>query len=210
MHHQNIYIVGAQCTGKTTLVNALEGHFKEQASPQDQPPIIKEVARTVLVEHNYTANDITSSAERCLALQKLILQAQLREERKALQSRAKWFISDRSGIDPIAYALQYVGQEGAEGLLKGEEWAELKRRMEASLVVVCEAGVDWLRDDGVRLMPESDGQWKEFHELFCGLLDKEGLNYAMLPRTVLDLSERSRFVLSAWRGGQEKGAWGQN
>ncbi|KAK4442627.1 AAA domain-containing protein [Podospora aff. communis PSN243] len=196
MPHQNIYIVGAQCTGKTTIVNALDAHFKDHAPPEDLPAIIKEVARTVLVEHDFTASDITSSAERCLALQGLILQAQLSEERKALSSGAKWFISDRSGIDPIAYALQYVGKDGAEGLMRGQEWTELKQRMKGSLIVVCEAGVDWLRDDGVRLMPESVDEWKEFNELFCGLLRQEGLEHVVLSRTVLDRAERLRFVLT--------------
>ncbi|KAK0648561.1 AAA domain-containing protein [Cercophora newfieldiana] len=197
MTPQNIYIVGAQCTGKTTLVNALEAHYKANEPPEGQPAIIKEVARTVLVQYSFTAHDITSSTERCLALQKLILQVQLREEKRALESGAQWFISDRSGIDPIAYALQYVGQEGANVLLGSPEWAELKKRMQASLIVVCEAGVSWLRDDGVRLMPANTEEWGEFHELFCALLRREGLAFVTLSRAISDISERVQASVGA-------------
>ncbi len=81
----NIYIVGAQCTGKTTLVNALESHFDETPDPSLRPTFIREVARTVLDTHGFTALDITSSGERCMTLQKLILDAQVLAERSALQ-----------------------------------------------------------------------------------------------------------------------------
>jgi len=196
--HKNIYIIGAQCTGKTTLVNALASHFQATNPPAAQPFIIKEVARTVLIHHSFTAQDITSSTSRCLALQRLILQAQVRAETAALKSQACWFVSDRSGIDPICYALQYVGQEGADVLLQSSEWVELKERMRGSLVVVCEAGVGWLSDDGVRLMPENVEEWNAFHELFCGLLEREGVSYVVLPRDVGSVAERLRFVLERY------------
>lgn len=102
--------MGAQCTGKTTLVNRLAQHFHDNPPPAGPPAIIKEVARTVLVKHNFTANDITSSQERCLLLQRLILEAQAKAEREVLQGEASWFISDRSGVDPMAYAAQHGGE----------------------------------------------------------------------------------------------------
>lgn len=76
------------------------------------------------------------------------MKAQLNAECRALESR-KWFISDRSGVDPIVYARKYVSEEAAEDLVKSTEWLELKERMKSALVIVCEAGVDWLIDDGV-------------------------------------------------------------
>ena len=85
---KNIYIVGAQCTGKTTLVDALSKFFETQknrylhdeATPK--PYIIKEVARSVIRKHKFTANDITSSKSRAAQLQKLILAAQCQIERE--------------------------------------------------------------------------------------------------------------------------------
>lgn len=198
---QNIYIVGAQCTGKTTLVAALSSHFTcSSISPTTTPAplIFTEVARTVLRKHNFIASDITSSPSKALLFQQLILEAQYATEKKAEASQ--WFISDRSGFDPIVYTRRYVGEEEARSLTRMEIWGEMKERMGQSLVVVCEAGADWLVDDGVRLMPEDRNDWVAFHELFCESLKDEGLDYVVLPCEVKDLAERVRFVLDRWRG----------
>ncbi|KAI5866154.1 AAA domain-containing protein [Durotheca rogersii] len=195
----NIYIVGAQCTGKTTLVNALRDHFTENA-PQKRvvPEIVSEVARTVLKTHNYTADDVRSGAERCLALQELIIKAQVAAERAALE-KGEWFISDRSGMDPVAYARRYVGKEEATRLTQTPGWAELKERMGKSLIVVCEPGLGWLRDDGVRLMPKDLADWTHFHDLFCGYLEEMGLEYQTLPHDIAHIADRVRYVMERWK-----------
>jgi predicted ATPase len=298
---KNIYIIGAQSTGKTTLVNALEAYFQSQKKntnhhdPSSQrqrqqfpkPKIIKEVARTVLTKHAFTAKDITSSKDRCMGLQRLILSAQAEAERGALRelelgsepnlepnmepvaesesisesgSRSghelapglgnglghglgpesisgsgsghgsglghghgeKWFISDRSGVDPIVYAYQHINAQAAEELMATPEWKELKERMRKGLVVVCEPRVvgegresgesaegvesvdresvsvsrSWLTDDGVRLMPASLEEWKGFHDLFCRVLEERmGLGFVVLPCGLVGIGERVAFVL---------------
>jgi predicted ATPase len=198
---RNIYIVGAQNTGKTTLVKALRDHFNQD---ETYPPrVITEVARTVLEKHSFTADDIKSSPARALALQQLILQAQVNAERLALKE-GKWFISDRSGIDPIVYAVKHVSKDAKSHLIKSAEWLELRDRMRESVIVVCEAGADWLTDDGVRLMPESREDWIDFHQLFCRCLDELGLNYEVLPCGTTSLRERVSFVLWKWKAPQVK------
>ena len=93
----NIYVIGAPSTGKTTLVSSLQSHFGAGADPElGAPQVISEVARSVLKKHSFTANDIRSNPNRCLALQKLILDAQVAAERSALAEKG-WFVSDRSG-----------------------------------------------------------------------------------------------------------------
>ena len=194
---KNIYIVGAQCTGKSTLVAALSAHFSTPSPTATTPAplILAEVARTVLRQHNFTASDITSSPSKALLFQKLILEAQYSTEKAA---GPRWFISDRSGFDPIVYTKRYVGEEGANSLMRTDVWRELKERMEQSLIVVCEAGADWLIDDGVRLMPEDKADWVAFHNLFCLSLEDAGLEYVVLPHEVEDLAERVNFVLRHW------------
>jgi nicotinamide riboside kinase len=197
----HIYVVGAQSTGKTTVVKALEEHFRSEVSSYEgisQPKIITEVARTVLQQHSFSADDITSSPTRALALQKLILQAQLSAERD-ISEHEEWFISDRSGVDPMVYARKYVSEEAESDLIKSAEWKELSERMRKSVVIVCEAGTEWLTDDGVRLMPESREEWIEFHELFCSRLDALGLEYEILPSNMMSLRERVAFVLRKWK-----------
>ena len=199
---QNIYIVGAQCTGKTTLITALSAHFNTHSTSTmtttSSPLIFTEVARNVLRQHGFIAADITSSPSKNLNLQKLILEAQYATEQAAGPSQ--WFISDRSGFDPIVYTRRYVGEEGVRSLMEMKLWGELKERMGRSLVVVCEAGADWLVDDGVRLMPEDKKDWIAFHHLFCESLQEAGLNFVVLPCEVKDMAERVKFVLDRWDG----------
>ena len=204
----SIYIVGAQSTGKTTLVKALQNYFYgDQQQPSSTltavPQVITEVARTVLVEYGYTAHDITSSPSRALSLQKLILKAQVDAERAGLRL-GTWIISDRSGVDPVVYAQKYVNEDAARDLAFSPEALELSERMKSSLVFVCEAGVDWLIDDGVRLMPGSFEEWIETHELFCHWLEELGLKYEVITRNLLDTNKRVEFVLEKWKSYQAK------
>lgn len=200
--HHHIYIVGAQNTGKTTLVDALSTAFAANPS-EAQPNIIKEVARTVLRKHHFTAEDIRTSPSRALQLQELILKAQFEAENEVLK-HGGWFISDRSGVDPIVYARKYVSEEAALVLRESKEWVELKERMKRSVVIVCQAGADWLMDDGVRLMPENREAWVKFDELFCSYLDDWGFTYEVVPCTMVDIAERVAFVLQKWRDRQSR------
>ncbi|KAK1963594.1 hypothetical protein LY78DRAFT_191769 [Colletotrichum sublineola] len=196
--HRNIYIVGAQCTGKTTLVNDLDNYFTTSRPPSTacpRPVIIPEVARSVLRNNAIPATDIRSSPERALELQKLMFQAQVFAERDALGSGG-WFISDRSGVDPICYALKYAGKEGAAFLLASEDWNEMKRRMAEALIIVCEPGADWLHDDGVRLMPLDRDEWIGIHDVFCSVMNDLSLTYVVLPAKLTDRAARVDFVLS--------------
>ena len=196
----NIYIIGAQSTGKTTLVSALSEHFMQQrtysSEPVSQPKIIKEVARGVLLSHHFTAADITNSKPRALQLQRLILQAQSEIERA---SWPDWYISDRSGLDPLAYAHRYVGDEEARQLRQCEAWKDVEKRLKTGLIIICGTGGDWLMDDGVRLMPESRDDWIEFESVFCSLLDEFGMQYTILPSSIRDLDNRVNFVIERWR-----------
>ena len=131
--------------------------------------------------------------------QQLILQAQVHAERTT-SGQAEWFISDRSGADPIIYARKYVSEDAAEDLAGSVDWLQLRDRMRKSMVIVCEAGADWLTDDGVRLMPESGEEWISFHELFCSCLDKWEVNYRVLLCDITEAYDRLAFVLKSWDG----------
>ncbi|KAI4116476.1 MAG: hypothetical protein LQ345_003108 [Seirophora villosa] len=197
---RNIYVIGAQSTGKTTLVTALAQHFEQHhattGDTADKPMIIKEVARGVLQRHNYTAADIVSSKSRALELQRLILEAQCEAEKAASNL---WYISDRSGLDPLVYARQYVGVEETSGLMQEQSWQYLKGMMRSGLVIVCESGGEWLINDGVRLMPQDREAWLQMHGVFCEMLDRISIEYHVLPSATRDINERIEFVLTRWR-----------
>lgn len=57
-------------------------------------------------------------------------------------------------MDPIVYAVRYVEDAAAQGLIESKACLRLKERMKLFLIVVCKAGVEWFIDDGVRLMPQ--------------------------------------------------------
>ncbi|KAH7016363.1 AAA domain-containing protein [Microdochium trichocladiopsis] len=202
----NIYIIGAQSSGKTTLVQALETHFTNQhetLSASAAPRFIKEVARKVLDKHGYTAEDIVTSPQRTLQLQKLIIEAQARAEYEPANSDTPAtnatcppsFISDRSAIDPVVYARQYVGLQESQGLLELPEWRQMHKRMQASLIILCEPRSDWLKSDGVRLMPRDNEEWMLTHKLFCDVLNEVGLSFVVLSEGMSDIKVRVGFVL---------------
>ncbi|KAL9597061.1 MAG: hypothetical protein Q9219_005390 [cf. Caloplaca sp. 3 TL-2023] len=196
---QNIYIIGPQSTGKTTLVDALASFFEQAdtASYEKTPKIIKEVARGVLRRHQYTAEDIVSSKSRALELQRLILEAQCEAERDACN---EWYISDRSGLDPLVYARQYVGMEETLALIQQPTWQYLEQEMRKRLVLICEAGGEWLIDDGVRLMPQDFDAWLQMNAAFCRMLDELQIEYHILPASMTELSHRVEFVVEKLKG----------
>jgi predicted ATPase len=188
---RNTYVIGAQCTGKTTLVNALECHFK---STNSTPPfIIKEVARTVLQKHQFTAADIRDSPERALQLQKLILAAQHEAE---IQHKNNEFISDRSGLDPVVYARTFVGEGAAREMMESNAWKDIEQNMRSARILVCEPGGAWLRDDGVRLMPIDVDEWNSLHLSFCESLQELDIGFTVVPKEMTDIDERVRLALS--------------
>ena len=195
---KNIFVIGAQCTGKTTLVDALEEYFSQPEKSSSRLSIIREVARDVLKRYNFTRDDITSSPERALQLQNYILEAQFEAETAvSIDPSADWYISDRSGIDPIVYAHIFVGEEAAKQLLASATWKKLEEHMKAGLVVLCEAGFSWLIDDGTRLMPKDIEDWKRLDAAFRNLLTTREIDYIVIPRDKTDVLDRVAVVVDA-------------
>lgn len=194
---KNLYVVGAQCTGKTTLVNALEDDYKSNNIGRNlpQPSVIREVARTVLKEKGFNRDDITTSPARALQLQQHILDAQLRAESSQIdESTSNWYICDRSGLDPIVYAQLFAGKSAADDMLASKAWRTLEHYMKNGIVILCEAGCTWLTDDGIRLMPEGLDDWMRVDSTFRKLLDARGITYRIISKDMINLQERLETV----------------
>lgn len=199
---RTIYITGAQCTGKTTLTEAVASRI-EKTYPEVEIEVINEIARSVLEKHNLAREDIREGSQRCMLLQKLILDAQYSREMEV--DAQALLISDRSGVDPLAYASLFAKNQSPEDLTESVSWQVLSERMRRATVVVCEPVEDWLFDDGVRFMPADFQEWEELHHEFCQLLESHKIPCKVLPSTFLSLSARVDFVLETWEAEEHHG-----
>ncbi|KAL4885686.1 AAA domain-containing protein [Aspergillus karnatakaensis] len=194
MQRLSLYIVGAQCTGKTTLIQALQRAFFLKY-PSLHMRVITEVARNVLQDYQFSRDDLTDNPERALELQQLILVAQYKEESK---SSTDSLLCDRSGVDPIVYAIKYGPPQARQLLESASHWHYLRDRMRTSLVILCQPHQEWLADDGTRLMAKSWEEWESVHHIFVQVLETSGIGFWIIPEELLDLEARVDFVLRLW------------
>jgi nicotinamide riboside kinase len=192
----SIYIVGAQCSGKTTLAIAIKEYFSSDPK-LPLAALLTETARGVLRQHNFTRVDIRNKTSRCMDLQRLILEAQWTEELKVQDHLT--LISDRSGIDPIVYAANYAQDRDTAVLLESTAWRELQNRMSRSLVIVCEPVEAWLEDDGIRLIPTDLAEWFAVHQSFCCHLEEASIPYCVLNASRTNILDRVQFVIGQWK-----------
>lgn len=190
---RTVYVIGAHCTGKTTLVAAV-GSWLQQNMPQIAFAQIQETARSVLQSHRFTRDDVRAGGERCLLLQKLILQSQWETERR--YQGVDLVVSDRSGIDPLVYARMHCGDDAVREMVDSDVWLELRSSMRTGTVIVCEPVEGWLFDDGTRLMPQDHEEWMATHALFCETLRQHQIPYIILAACVTESDKRVEFVLS--------------
>ena len=185
----NLYLIGPQCSGKTTLLNALGTFYSNHdpaSHPIEQPFIVEEVVRVVMHEKGFQARDLYDSV-RGLQLQMHIL---LRQNQTEEQLKDRWFLADRSALDTLVYAKEYTGTDAFRALASTNEWAESRLRMQQATVVVCEAGnTEWLSADKVRLAYQDTAEWKALNEAFFVMLREYGISYSVLPNAIKDMGE---------------------
>ncbi len=191
-----IYIVGAQCTGKTTLSRALLSEVAARNGALQVGELV-ETAREILKLHKCTKDDVREGSTRCILLQRMILESQL--EREAALASKDIVISDRSGADPLVYATVYGRGQDIDELTSSRAWTVLRANMQRSLVVVCPPVWEWLFDDGVRLVPESWEEWYHVHEEFLLTLKRYEVDFIVVPPSTRSLDDRVRLVLDNWK-----------
>lgn len=180
MPPKNVYFVGPGSTGKTSLAKALHENVSSV--------LLCEVARIVLSQLKYTADDISNDTTKCYVLQKSILLEQCHQERKLLKMQ-QMLIADRCAIDPIVYAKFYIKNENID-LLDTEEWNEMKLRYQndqSSLIVVIEPNEIFLKDDGIRKMPTDLEDWKLFYQTYLTFMIDNHIPFKIVPRNVTNI-----------------------
>lgn len=154
-----IYISGSHGSGKTTCARYISEKYKL--------PLITEVARTILSEKELQIDSLRYDMNLVNDYQSSIFYRQLNEEKKHSS-----FVSDRSGIDSLAYAAQHTNI--LPKLLKSTELSEylsILKEPDSILFFVrpCQAT---LRADGVREIINwdaaiaIDAQIKLLYEMF--------------------------------------------
>ena len=128
---------------------------------------------------------------------------------KSTAAAHHWFISDRSCVDPVIYTKLFVARPhgdsttsiptAMEDLLKTPTYHALEEDVRKGLLILIEPNDATLRDDGVRMMPLSTGEWHEFHKECCEFLEERKVRFRVIGTEVIDVGDRVEFVLSEWR-----------
>lgn len=201
---KNVYIVGAHCTGKTTLLEALKKHFTPALAAEifgpdtGVPNFLDEVVRMIMELKSFNADDARDPV-RGWQLQLHTLSAQYRLESTFNEL---WMFSDRSGIDPIVYACFFLGRDTSDRLTELAEWDFLRKRMKDGLVVLCEpTNASWLSTDPARVTLHDTEEWKNIGVAFREWLDDEGISYVAIPADLENLEDRVKFVMGLVESG---------
>lgn len=189
-----VYIIGPQSTGKTTLVNALVRKLAGDI------PVIKEVARHVLRDKNYSREDVDSSdPERRFSLQRDIFAAQIEMENRCLGSEKNiYFLSDRSAIDPIVYLAHYSGTEDRSKITSTQDWREVRRRYAdtaKSSIILLLPVIEFLVDDDIRYVAKSSEDWHALATSFQEFMKDAKIPYVEIGEECLKIEERVTLIL---------------
>jgi nicotinamide riboside kinase len=189
---RNVYIIGPQSTGKTTLVKALVETLEGEV------PVIQEVARKVMQEKGYSRVDVDSNDhEKKFGLQHDIFTAQVEKETTFIQAGAM-FVSDRSAVDPLIYLFHYSGREAMNRIASTDEWRKVRDRYadtKQSLVVLLSPVREFLIDDNVRYMSKSLDDWHLLAAKFRLFLGEEAIPFVEMGKDVLDIKDRVAHVM---------------
>lgn len=143
----------------------------------------------------YTRADVGT-----MEMQQAIMLAQLEKEANAFAC-ARWgnseglILSDRSGIDPIVYAIMTAKDE-AEAHQKEDVLVNIPafqmalRRYKEAIFLLLNPVEEWLVDDGVRSLDHHERCIKVFRQV----LDKFGLKYQEMGAETKKIEDRVRLM----------------
>jgi len=187
--YTELYVVGPSSTGKTTLCNAVAQSLKLHSWCY-----ITEVARQIMKRRGFTKGDMGK-----IEMQSAIMLAQLEREaevcERARNAGEALVLSDRSGIDPIVYAVLTAKDERQarqkRNLLIEQPTLQnaLKRYRKAKFLLLIPVP-EWLVDDGVRSLEQYA---RSFH-VYRAVLAELGISYREIGEDMKDLTERTNWV----------------
>ena len=205
---KTLYLIGPSSTGKSTLFHAI---VKDMGLDPGQG--ITEVARTVMKRNTSFSRKTVGCANfpfpsirnqypmsnRDIEMQRTILKAQLEQEQSARSvaggSAVRIVLSDRSAIDPVAYAVltaanEEDGRERMRVLVDTPEFQTALRWYREGTFVLFKPVPEWLVDDGVRSMDEKAQTIGVYRNILKGL----EISYVELGEEIKDLQARVAFA----------------
>jgi nicotinamide riboside kinase len=132
-------------------------------------------------------------------MQRTIMEAQLEREQVARSvagsSAVRVVLSDRSAVDPIAYAVLTAATEDEARarmrvLVDTSEFQAALRRYREGMFILFKPVPEWLVDDGVR----STDKQGQSSEVFPEVLKELGIPYVELGEEIKDLQARVAFA----------------
>lgn len=187
-----LYVVGPSSTGKTTLCNAVAQSLELRSWCY-----ITEVARQIMKRRGFTREDMGK-----IEMQSAIMLAQLEREaevcERARNTGKTLILSDRSGIDPIVYAVLTAKDERQARqkktlLVEHPTFQSALKRYRKAKFLLLRPVPEWLVDDGVRSLEQHA---RSFH-IYLAVLAELGIPYHEIGDDMKDLSERTNWV-KAW------------
>lgn len=129
---KRIVITGAECTGKSSLTQALSGYYGEPWSPE----YVREYVH--LLDRELTQKDLAA-----------IFDGQLSIEDAGLSKATQFVLHDTNLLSSIIYANHYYGAVR-------DDVNELFLKRDYTLYLLCTpAGIDWQADPGQRDSPQA-------------------------------------------------------
>ncbi len=150
-----VVITGSECTGKTTLVQALAAHFETAFSTEGARNYLDEVQRPL------SFADVGPIAHRQMSL-----------EGEALEQAGSLAILDTDLVSTMIYSRHYYG--GCKAWI-----TEMAASRMADLYLLCDIGVPWTGDGLQRDQGEPE-QRLQLHQAFISELDRIQARYAIL------------------------------
>ncbi|NBB80103.1 MAG: AAA family ATPase [Verrucomicrobia bacterium] len=168
---KRIVITGAECTGKSTLAQALSGYYGEPWTPEFVRAYVEQVQREI------EAVDLPE-----------IFAGQLALEDAALENADRCIFHDTNLLSSILYANHYFGHR------KDTEQTRFLERDYALYLLCSPRGIEWAADPGQRDSPQARDT---LQGKFKAVLDQLALPYIELHG---DLSARMSTAVRAVDG----------
>ena len=167
-----VVVTGSECTGKTTLVQALAARFETAFSTEGARNYLDEVQRPL------SFADVEPIAHRQVSL-----------EGETLEQAGNLVILDTDLVSTMIYSRHYYG--GCKTWI-----TEMAVSRMANLYLVCDIDVPWT-EDGLQRNQGEPGQRLQLHQTFISELDRIHAPYEILSGSADTRLERATTIIKA-------------